>query len=140
MVALATLAAGGSLFVAISGSSGADRPSAGAAQAGNTLNVRLDEFDFGQKTRIDRGGRTTVRLWNAGRNPHNWTIVSGPTRPVSRTLDRNGRQDISLDLRPGAYVVVCTVGDGNHIAQGMYRMFTVGQRNRETGRWESIRR
>jgi plastocyanin len=134
---LAGLAVSGSLVFAISGSSGADRPRAGATQAANTLNVRLDEFDFGQKTRIASGGRTTVRLWNAGRNPHNWTIVAGPTRPVSQTLNRNGRQEISLDLRPGAYMVICTVGNGNHLAQGMYRQFTVGTRNQETGQWEN---
>jgi plastocyanin len=136
VLTLAAVAAGAPLVFAISGSSGAERPKAGAAQAAQTLSIRLDDFDLGSKTRIPTGGQTTIKLWNAGRFPHNWTVVSGPTRVASQTLNRNGRQQLSANLRPGAYMVICTVGNGNHLAQGMYRQINVGVRNQQTGQWE----
>ena len=135
-LALGAVALGASLTFAISGSSGADRPQAGAAQASATLSIRLDDFDLGHKTRIAKGGQTTIKLWNAGAFPHNWTIVAGPTKVASQTLNRNGRQELTADLKPGAYMAICTVGNGNHLAQGMYRQFTVGTRNAQTGQWE----
>jgi plastocyanin len=136
-VALTAVAVGAPLVFAISGSSGADRPQAGAAQAARTLSIRLDDFDLGHKTRIASGGQTTIKIWNAGSFPHNWTIVAGPTRVASQTLNRNGRQELTADLKPGAYMVICTVGNGNHLAQGMYRAFTVGTRNQQSGEWEN---
>ncbi len=129
LLAIAACAVGGTLAVAIASSSSAQT---GGAQ---TASYRMAEFDFGGTTRIASSGQTTLRLWNAGRFPHNFTIVSGPTKVTSRTLNPNQTQNLSADLKPGAYMAICTVRDGGHMRDGMHIVFTVGTQNPTTGEW-----
>ncbi len=131
LLAIAACAVGGSLAVAIAGSSA----QTGGGSGGAAVSYKLTEFDFGGSTRIASSGQTTLRLWNAGRFPHNFTIVVGPTKVVSRTLNPNQTQNIAADLKPGAYMAICTVRNGGHMRDGMHITFTVGNQDPTTGEW-----
>ncbi len=128
LLAIAACAVAGSLAITIAGSSA----QSGGAQAAS---FRLAEFNFGGSTRLAKSGQTTLRLWNAGRFPHNFTIVAGPTKVVSKTLNPNETQNLAADLKPGAYMVVCTVRQGGHMRDGMHLTFTVGNQDPATGDW-----
>ena len=40
-----------------------------------------------------------------------------------------------MNLQAGAYVAVCTVFNGGHLAQGMEKTFTVGSFDQQKGTW-----
>jgi plastocyanin len=130
VLAVAVCAVGCLLAVAITGSSA--QTAGGGTPA---VSYRLAEFDFGGSTRIAASGSTTFRFWNAGRNPHNFTIVQGPTKFASNTLTPNQTQNLTVDLKPGAYLAICTIRDGGHMVAGMHHIFTVGTQNQQTGEW-----
>ena len=114
-----------------------------SGQGAQTARVVMDDFRFG----LPNGGslpegRTRITFVNRGEFQHNFTIVAtsedatGRRAITSRTLEGGQRQRKTVNLRPGAYVAVCTVFNGGHIAQGMVTEFTVGELNRENGTWE----
>jgi uncharacterized cupredoxin-like copper-binding protein len=53
----------------------------------------------------------------------------------SATIQPGKQQQKTVNLRPGAYVAICTVFNGGHLAQGMEREFTVGEFDQESGQW-----
>ena len=110
---------------------------AGVAFAQDSASIRMREFRFAMPSNLD-AGRTTITFRNTGQFPHNFTVVSalgGGKAFKSRTLEAGRQQRKTINLRPGAYIAICTVFNGGHLAQGMERTFTVGEFDQETGQW-----
>jgi uncharacterized cupredoxin-like copper-binding protein len=125
--------------------------SAGAAgrahAAQQTSSVTLKEFSirgallkpavFGKASAL-KAGRTTFKFTNAGKFAHNFTIVRtspGATKFHSATIAPGKSQTLTVNLKPGSYVAVCTLFNGFHQAAGMVKAFGVGKFN--NGKWGS---
>jgi hypothetical protein len=111
---------------------------AGAQEGPARQTVRMDDFRFRMPSNLD-AGRTRFVFRNTGEFAHNFTVVAalGGGRPFrSATIPAGRRQRKTVRLQPGAYVAICTVFNGGHLAQGMEKRFTVGTFNGETGEWE----
>ena len=108
------------------------------AQGGSAQNVpvRLSEFNIGMPTRL-KAGQTTFKFWDGGRFQHNFTIVAGPDKFGSATFNPNQTGTLSRDLKPGAYLAICTLRNGGHMASGMVISFTVGTQDQSTGEWHA---
>jgi plastocyanin len=133
IVAPAGLAIVAVLVFAIGGSSA---KTARTAQASKTYNFRLSEFNIGGPTRL-QAGQTTLKFWDAGRFQHNFTVVAGPDTFGTKTFNANETGSLSRDLKPGAYLAICTVRNGGHMANGMVLSFTVGTQDQQTGQWHA---
>ena len=133
IVVPAALAVVALLVFAIGGSSAM---TARTAQAAKTYNYRLSEFNIGGPTRL-QAGQTTLKFWNAGRFQHNFTVVAGPDTFGTKTFNPNETGSLSRNLKPGAYLAICTVRDGGHMASGMVLSFTVGSQDQQTGQWHA---
>jgi len=133
IVALTALAVGAVLVFAIGGSSA---KTARTAQAAKTYNFRLSEFNIGGPTRL-QAGQATLKFWDAGRFQHNFTVVAGPDTFGTKTFSPNETGSISRNLKPGAYLAICTVRNGGHMASGMILSFTVGTQDQATGEWHA---
>ena len=104
---------------------GAPRQDGGAQEAP----VELREFAFDPaRLELKRGATLDVR--NGGDIPHNLTIERGPdaTQPSERlagtsTFGGGDAERLRVDLPPGRYALVCTVGD--HRERGMVGSLTV---------------
>ncbi|HWT26142.1 MAG TPA: hypothetical protein VN213_21725 [Solirubrobacteraceae bacterium] len=111
---------------------------AGAASAQeDSVRIRMTEFAFRMPDNLD-AGRTRITFRNAGEFQHNFTVVSalgGGRAFRSATIEGGRTQSKTVSLRPGAYVAVCTVFNGGHLAQGMHTTFTVGEFDQESGEW-----
>lgn len=114
---------------------GSSAQEAKKSQAGRSVAIRLAEFNIGGTTRLPSGGDYTFRLWNAGNFPHNFVVLMGPTKFKSETLQRGGKQELKVSLKPGAYLAVCQVREGGHMNSGMVHTFTVGTQDQQTGQW-----
>lgn len=87
--------------------------------AGGELRVVGEEYSFDPASVVVEGaGRLTIRLANEGSLAHNLKLVRDgeetggtPTFPAGRT------ESGSVELEPGSYEMVCTVGD--HAQLGM---------------------
>jgi uncharacterized cupredoxin-like copper-binding protein len=102
--------------------------------------AKLKSAQFG-KASVLKGGSTTFNVKNASGEqfPHNMTVVAksaGGTQFASKTLAAGASQTLTVNLKPGAYVLVCTVFNGAHWAEGMVKSFTVGTQDGKTGRWK----
>jgi plastocyanin len=102
--------------------------------------AKLKSAQFG-KASILKGGSTTFNVTNASgeKFPHNITVVAksaGGSQFASKTLAGGASQAFTVTLKPGAYVLVCTVFNGAHWAEGMLKSFTVGTQDGKTGRWK----
>src|SRR3954454_4279058 len=133
-VSVAVLAVAAVLVFAIGGSSA--KPSAHKAQAAKTYNFRLSEFNIGGPTRL-AAGQATLKFWDAGRFQHNFTIVACPTTFGTKTFNPNETGSVTQDLKPGAYLAVCTVRNGGHMTSGMVLSFQVGTQDQSTGQWHA---
>src|SRR4051794_5684339 len=105
-----------------------------AQNSAQNVSVRLSEFNFGMPTRL-KAGQTTFKFWDAGSFTHNFTIVAGPDKFGTQNFTKNQTGTLSRDLKPGAYVAVCTFRNGGHMSQGMVITFTVGTQDQATGEW-----
>ena len=122
--------------------------SAGRATAAKqTAKVTLKEFSisgpllkpavFGKASAL-KPGSTTFTFANKGKFAHNFTIVrtsAGATKFHSTTLAKGKSQTLTVNLKPGSYLAVCTLFNGFHEAAGMVRAFSVGTFN--NGKWSS---
>lgn len=133
ILAPAVLAVGGVLVFAIGGSSAQQ---GGAAQAAQNVSVRLSEFNIGMPTRL-KAGQTTFKFWDAGSFSHNFTVVAGPDKFGTANFNKNQTGTLSRNLKPGAYLAICTVRNGGHMRDGMVVSFTVGTQNPQTGEWSA---
>lgn len=132
--ALASLIAASIVVVGCGGDDdgdGSERPRATgerpAERAATT--VDLDEFSIEPKTLTVSSG-ATVEAKNVGATPHNLTIERGPDASkqseelAATSTFSGGKSDtLKVDLEPGRYALVCTVGD--HRQQGMVGSLTV---------------
>jgi plastocyanin len=101
------------------------------------INVAFREFRFiGLRKNYDPGTVTFV-FRNTGQFPHNLTVlyVAQGKKFKTRTINGGESQELTINLRPGSYVVGCTVFNGFHLAQGMTGRFTVGEIDMNTGEW-----
>ena len=98
---------------------------------------RCREFRFGNVKKNYEPGSYTFTFRNNGEFPHNFTIVYVAQGRKFRTGDIAGgaSRQMTVNLRPGSYLAVCTVFNGFHLSQGMLRRFTVGEIDLETGQW-----
>ena len=101
---------------------------------------KLKAAAFG-KPSILKPGPTTFNFVNRGNFPHNWVIVertvgASTGLDFATPLDPGAKGSVTIDLRPGAYIAVCTVFGGFHYLNGMVKAFSVGTLNGETGAWE----
>ncbi len=130
------LVAVGVAAVAVPGAYAALAPAA-ETQGANRRTVRMQDFEFRMAANL-QAGRTRFTFRNTGEFPHNFTVVAalgGARKFRSTTIAPGKRQVKTVNLRPGAYVAICTVFNGGHLGQGMYRQFTVGKFDRSNGRW-----
>jgi plastocyanin len=118
-----------------------------ASKGGQSAAVTLKEYSisgkllkpavFG-KASVLKAGKTTFTFKNAGKFAHNFTIVRtspGATKFHSASIAAGKSQTLSVNLKPGSYVAVCTLFNGFHQAAGMVRAFSVGTFN--NGKWGS---
>ena len=95
-------------------------------QKGQTVAVKGSEYKFdpGTVTVEGGGGRVKISLENAGSLAHNLRILKGGD-DVGGTPTFTGGETKSadVDLQPGEYEMICTVGD--HADLGMKGKLTV---------------
>ena len=83
-----------------------------------------------------KAGKTAFTFRNRGQFPHNFTVVAtlgGGKAFKTATIQPGKTLQKSVNLKPGAYVAVCTVFNGGHLAQGMEKTFTVGRFDQQKG-------
>ena len=131
------LAAAAALAVPLSAPGGQGQPA---------VTVTLRDFSFASpalrpavfgKPSPLKAGRTTFTIRNAGKNPHNFTIIStspGGTRFKSPDVAPGKSATMTVNLKPGAYLAGCTIFNGFHIASGMVKGFSVGTID-QNGKW-----
>src|SRR4051794_31858827 len=87
-----------------------------APSSAQTVTVTLSEFHIKGVPAKLKPGATTFKLRNAGKFPHNVTSIWAPAGAgiKSKTLQAAGTQTLTANLKPGAYILVCTVGAGFH--------------------------
>ena len=74
-------------------------------------------------------------MTNKGSFPHNFVVVSGPTRFAVPVAQPGQTTYATADLAPGAYLAICTIRNGGHMRDGMVRVFTAGTQDQATGEW-----
>lgn len=82
-------------------------------------------------------GRTTFAFQNKGKFPHNFVIAvasKGASKFRTKEIAGGKSAELTVNLKPGAYLAICTVFNGAHYAAGMVRPFTVGTQG-ENGAW-----
>jgi len=110
-----------------------------AAKNAQTVTVTLSEFHIKGVPAKLKPGAATFNVKNAGKFPHNFSTIWAPAgaKIKSKTLQAGGTQSVTATLKPGAYILVCTVGAGFHASQGMIARFTVGTFDFATGKWKA---
>jgi len=96
--------------------------------------VTLRDFSIVLPAKL-RPGLTTFVLRNRGSFPHDFTTIYGPVRFHSPAIAPGRSSLLTVRLVPGAYVVVCSLLNGGHLAEGMLKVFTIGTRSHGSGRW-----
>ena len=111
---------------------------AGRSDEGKRVDVSLKEYRFiGAPAKL-APGETEFYFANKGKFQHNFTVVytsQGASKFRSQTLNAGKTQELKVDLKPGSYLVVCTVFNGYHASLGMVKRFTVGKIDFKTGKW-----
>ena len=107
---------------------GDDRPEGRAVTLGpgEPLRVAADEYSFDPATVTVRGAppRLEVRLRNRGSLAHNLVVLDGERELGGTPIIPSGdRRTASVELEPGGYRLVCTVGD--HRELGMEGELTI---------------
>jgi plastocyanin len=132
-VLLATLL----VITTVGGSAGLALAKAGGGEEPTRVTVSFKEFRFIGLKKNYEPGLYTFTFRNTGQFPHNLTVlyVAQGKKFKTRTIDGGQSQELTINLRPGSYVVGCTVFNGFHLAQGMTGRFTVGEIDMNTGKW-----
>lgn len=112
----------------------------GVALAGGTspqdATITLKDFKIVQPKL--QPGQQTLTFKNAGKFDHNYVVVyrsAGATKVAIAPLKPGASAEVSVNLKPGAYAVLCNVFNGAHVAQGMVKSFSVGKIDFSTGKW-----
>jgi len=108
-------------------------------RAAQTASVKLQEYAFvssqlskpvfGKPSKLAPGS-TTFTFTNSGKFPHDFTVISaspGAPKFKTGTIAPGQTKTLTVNLKPGAYLAVCTQFNGFHYASGMVRSFAVGQ-------------
>ncbi len=91
----------------------------GGAAAGATA-VGMTEYAF-DPSDLSVSEGDSVEVSNDGELPHNLTVDGEDV--ATDDIDPGGSEELTVDLAPGDYDFVCTIGD--HAAQGMEGTLTV---------------
>ena len=138
MKRLATITVAALLLLAACGGAGTT-----GAQSGGSVAVKLTDTGISLDRSSLTAGAVTFRITNAGSIEHEFAVLktglaadklpADPTKPGKVKEDGNvgevegiavkGTKDLSLDLQPGQYVLICNVPD--HYGKGMHVAFTV---------------
>jgi len=96
-----------------------------------TIRAVEKEFTIDLSSGVAAPGKVTFEIRNEGTVEHNFVIFQG-TDPKTRkkvfevdAIKPGERRDLSLDLQPGEYYLVCTVA--GHEEAGMTATLKVGQ-------------
>ena len=109
-----------------------------AARSAQTVNANLSEFKIKGVPAKLKPGATTFVVKNAGKFPHNLTVLYGPVHfKTAEQIKPGASQTVTANLKPGAYILACTVGFGYHASQGMLVKFTVGTFDFTTFKWHA---
>ena len=90
------------------------------------VQITAQEFTLTASRHTLKAGPAIVQLYNLGEDAHDLVIQRvGATRPVGSipALPTDGVADANLKLRPGRYVLFCSLP--GHRALGMQTTFTV---------------
>jgi hypothetical protein len=122
----------------------------GGSGGGGAISVSVKEFSIaglpkpkGQTAAGIAPGSVTLNIRNRGQFPHNIVLLTvnakGAIKQVAgiAPIPKGETGTLTANLKPGAYIAVCTVGTGYHASQGMYTRFTVGTNGLDfdTGKW-----
>jgi plastocyanin len=115
-------------------------------RAAQTVSVTMKEFmfvspqlkkpTFGKHSNLE-AGPTTFTFKNTGKFAHDFTIAwasPGATKFTSGMVQPGQSKTMTVNLKPGAYLAVCTQFNGFHLASGMTKTFTVGMLTSK-GKW-----
>jgi plastocyanin len=92
----------------------------GAVGGGAATSVSMTEFAF-DPSDITVSQGDTIEATNDGQIPHNLTVEGEDL--ATEDLDGGGSEELTVDLPPGEYDFLCTIGD--HAEQGMTGTLTV---------------
>jgi plastocyanin len=87
------------------------------------MTVHADEYVFRPQDITSANGKLTVTVVNDGDLAHNWKVFKGSTgipdnqRGGTDTFQHGERRTVKLNLKPGTYKIICSVG--NHDDLGM---------------------
>jgi plastocyanin len=82
--------------------------------------ISMTEYSFDPSDPTVASG-DSLEVVNDGELPHNLTVED--TDLATSDLDAGGSEELTVDLDPGDYEFICTIGD--HAAQGMTGTLTV---------------
>jgi plastocyanin len=88
--------------------------------AAGASTVTMAEYSFSPSDPTVAQG-DSLEVVNDGSLPHNLTVEG--TDLATEDLDGGAREDLTVDLDPGDYEIICTIGD--HADQGMTGTLTV---------------
>lgn len=78
------------------------------------VQVSLENADITLRPNEVEAGTVVFHIWNNGDVNHDFEIRDASGKIVDEelkfTLDPDNREDFKIDLRPGSYVVLCTIG------------------------------
>jgi plastocyanin len=122
----ALLATAVALAAAALPAAGCGEPAAQAVK-GRVLEVHATEFRFAPQNVVMTPGRTTIRLVDDGKLPHNLKLLRKGTRIGGpATVQHGGVSTWDVVLREGRYRMVCTIQ--NHDDLGQYGEIVVRRR------------
>ena len=100
------------------GATGATGEDGGGAAGASTITMTEYSFDPSEES-VKQGD--TIDVVNDGSLPHNLTVEG--TDLATSDLDGGQNEELTVDLDPGDYEFICTIGD--HADQGMTGTLTV---------------
>jgi plastocyanin len=81
-------------------------------ERGQAVRVVASEYEFDPSTVVVAGGRIRIELANEGSLAHNLKLFQGERELGGTPSFPGGRTEVAeVDLEPGRYRMVCTVGD-----------------------------
>ena len=101
------------LLAPVAGCGKDDQPGRSVTVAeGREVVVAGDEYGFDPETITAPPGEVVLTLDNAGNLAHNLEIHQGDVELAgTQSITKGRRSTIRLDVKPGEYRLVCTVGD-----------------------------
>jgi plastocyanin len=81
------------------------------------LQVVAQEFSFALNRTTLPAGATTIAISNRGHAPHDFQLIGPGVEVQTAMLDAGGVTQLSVDLQPGTYTYLCTIG--GHEQMGM---------------------